>query len=238
MLHGWARDSRSLFSYAVEFAQMGYRVIIPDLRGHGQSGGEWLSFGALESDDIRQLLDHLQLDKVDVFGFSLGAATGLHLAAKDKIVNRVIAIASMHSIEQTIPKFGSRSRPWIAWLLQDEEENIVDSGNDLTGLDLQITSNTLAAAEQLMNPTLLVYGGIDQMSDKQLNQSIYDTLNGPKEIQGIEELRHTHLLQHQTALTPVVAKWLGLTHSDNKIVDSSCRVSEYQLPTLEMLSEG
>ncbi len=229
MLHGWARDNRSLVSYGVEFAQQGYRVIIPDLRGHGMSGGDWLSFGEQESADMMQFADHLGLTEFDVFGFSLGAATAIQLGSRDDRVKRIIAVAAMHSIAETIPKFGARSRPWIANLLDGNEVDIVESARGIAGYDYQSTSDTLSAAAQLHAPTLLVYGEIDQMSDRGLNQKLFDQLQGDKQLIGIPRLRHTHVLQHQTALMAVAGKWFGIPDSKGEPPVTSCARNEFLL---------
>ena len=58
----------------------GYRVIAPDMRGHGTSGwpGEY-SFSVMR-DDVIALLDALGLDRVVVVGHSMGAVIGWLLA--------------------------------------------------------------------------------------------------------------------------------------------------------------
>ncbi|XOV77419.1 MAG: alpha/beta fold hydrolase [Aestuariibacter sp.] len=228
MLHGWARDNRSLISLAVEFAQLGYRVVVPDLRGHGQSSGEWLSFGEQESTDIIRLADRLDLKSFDILGFSLGASTALQMASRDHRVNRVISIAAMHSIEETIPKFGARSRPWIASLLKENEKSIVSSASELTGINYQVTSDTLRAAQRIRIPTLLVYGEKDQMSDKHLNTLIFDSLSGQKQLYEVSELRHTFVLQHQSELLNVAVNWLGLRNPKDNLQDSTCPVDEFK----------
>lgn len=59
----------------------GYRVIVPDLRGHGRSTSpaESFTFRAC-AEDVVALLDRLELDRVKAIGMSLGAKTLLHLA--------------------------------------------------------------------------------------------------------------------------------------------------------------
>ena len=53
----------------------GFRVIAPDLRGHGRSTGEWLTYGVQESRDLSQLLAALRIPPslpVGVMGGSYG----------------------------------------------------------------------------------------------------------------------------------------------------------------------
>ena len=66
------------FGHAELIAREGFRVIMPDLRAHGQSarphGQQFYPKGVLAR-DLRELVDHLNLDEFDLGGFSLGART-------------------------------------------------------------------------------------------------------------------------------------------------------------------
>jgi pimeloyl-ACP methyl ester carboxylesterase len=59
-----------------------YRVIAPDLRGHGLSGKPVARYTAGEmAADMAALLDYLQIDKAIVVGHSMGGHAAGHLAA-------------------------------------------------------------------------------------------------------------------------------------------------------------
>jgi pimeloyl-ACP methyl ester carboxylesterase len=66
------------FGHAERIASRGFRVIMPDLRAHGDSGKPHdpgcYPCGILAR-DIRELVAHLKLDSLDLGGFSLGART-------------------------------------------------------------------------------------------------------------------------------------------------------------------
>src|SRR5262245_18976601 len=68
-----------------------YRLIVPDLRGHGQSTSppEDFTFKGC-AEDVRALLDYLKIERVKAIGMSLGAKTLLHLATAHP--NRVQAM--------------------------------------------------------------------------------------------------------------------------------------------------
>jgi pimeloyl-ACP methyl ester carboxylesterase len=62
----------------------GYRMIVPDLRGHGRSTsapGEFTFRRCAE--DVAGLLDHLGIARVKAIGMSMGAKTLLHLGTMD-----------------------------------------------------------------------------------------------------------------------------------------------------------
>src|SRR6478736_4608092 len=78
LLHGYMLSKETMLPWALQLAQAGYRVVLVDLRGHGQSTGAQVGFGKYEVNDLRQVLDWLQArgecdEAVGVLGFSYGA---------------------------------------------------------------------------------------------------------------------------------------------------------------------
>jgi pimeloyl-ACP methyl ester carboxylesterase len=74
----------------------GYRLIAPDLRGHGRSTGAAATYSFKQSArDVFGLLDHLQVDRVKVIGLSGGGITALHMATMQPArVAAMIAISA------------------------------------------------------------------------------------------------------------------------------------------------
>jgi pimeloyl-ACP methyl ester carboxylesterase len=81
MLHGLFSDADvnwMKFGHAARIAADGFRVIMPDLRAHGQSGkphGEQFYPRGILARDLRELIGLLELTDFDLGGFSLGART-------------------------------------------------------------------------------------------------------------------------------------------------------------------
>jgi len=81
LLHGLFSDARMnwiKFGHAERIAAAGFRVIMPDLRAHGQSGqphGAAHYPSGILARDLRELAEHLDLTDFDLGGFSLGART-------------------------------------------------------------------------------------------------------------------------------------------------------------------
>jgi pimeloyl-ACP methyl ester carboxylesterase len=81
LLHGLFSDAETnwiKFGTAARIAADGFRVIMPDLRAHGESGSphgvEYYPPGILAR-DLRELVAHLGLTEFDLGGFSLGTRT-------------------------------------------------------------------------------------------------------------------------------------------------------------------
>jgi pimeloyl-ACP methyl ester carboxylesterase len=81
LLHGLFSDAHMnwiKFGHAARIASDGFRVIMPDLRAHGQSGrphGEEHYPKGILARDLRELIAHLGLAEFALGGFSLGART-------------------------------------------------------------------------------------------------------------------------------------------------------------------
>ncbi len=71
--HGWPLSSDSWESQQYFLADNGYRVIAHDRRGHGRSSQPWDGNDMDHyADDLAQLLDHLDVNEISIFGFSTG----------------------------------------------------------------------------------------------------------------------------------------------------------------------
>jgi pimeloyl-ACP methyl ester carboxylesterase len=81
LLHGLFSDAVMnwiKFGHAARIAADGFRVIMPDLRAHGQSDrphGEGYYPKGILARDVRELIAKLGLQEFDLGGFSLGART-------------------------------------------------------------------------------------------------------------------------------------------------------------------
>ena len=84
LCHGLAASGAQFVADAEYFAALGYRVIVPDLRGHGRSEApltrrpEDFSIPTMAS-DLLAILDHAEADTVHWVGNSLGGILVLHL---------------------------------------------------------------------------------------------------------------------------------------------------------------
>ena len=81
LLHGLFSDATMnwiKFGHAQRIAAEGFRVIMPDLRAHGQSArphGEQFYPKGILARDLSELIKRLELAEFDLGGFSLGART-------------------------------------------------------------------------------------------------------------------------------------------------------------------
>jgi pimeloyl-ACP methyl ester carboxylesterase len=86
IVHGWGVSKADALRYAATIHDRWNSLLI-DTRYQGRSGGEWMSFGVRESEDLKAMLDWLDQAKhpsrIAVFGDSGGAAAAMKLARTD-----------------------------------------------------------------------------------------------------------------------------------------------------------
>lgn len=81
MIHGFAMDS-SLWQSMLPYWQNRYRIVIYDLRGHGQSEQEGVELGwELMAEDLYQLIHYLEIEKFHLVGHGFGAHLAAHFAS-------------------------------------------------------------------------------------------------------------------------------------------------------------
>lgn len=94
-VHGYTSQSTYMASYAQELYNMGYNIVVPDLRGHGKSEGNYIGMGWNERFDIVDLsnyiADNYKDSKIILLGVSMGAATVMS-ASGEKLPKNVKAI--------------------------------------------------------------------------------------------------------------------------------------------------
>lgn len=80
LVHGYADAKVGAISWAPAWHAMGFNLLVPDLRAHGDSGGRACTAGYFERHDLSQVIDQLrvarpqQTRELVLAGMSLGAA--------------------------------------------------------------------------------------------------------------------------------------------------------------------
>jgi pimeloyl-ACP methyl ester carboxylesterase len=98
LVHGFATNREENWrrlGWLAAFERKNWRVIAFDLRGHGQSDKphDAALYGRDQmAGDIVALMDHLDLNRVDLMGYSMGAHLSLAaaLASPDRVVNLIL----------------------------------------------------------------------------------------------------------------------------------------------------
>lgn len=105
LCHGYRSVDSDLAILAKLYSDHGFKVLLPDARAHGLSGGAFTSFGHYEKFDLKKWIDHVLRthgadEEILLHGVSMGASTAFLAAAGDipKNVKLIVADSPFASV--------------------------------------------------------------------------------------------------------------------------------------------
>lgn len=209
LLHGYGVDSDSMLPWALTVAEAGYRAVLVDLRGHGQSTGSHIYFGVVETGDLREVLDQLMRgsdarEPVAVMGESFGAALALRWAADDPRVRTVVALAPYAEFGPAAVGLRDEYVRWMPAALARSVARWLPRRLAVPpdGLD------TTPFVERLTVPTFFVAAGHDFIAPAPTVGRLARLAPGPVKYQAVLSARHETLPYQFNELRTAVLDWL------------------------------
>lgn len=94
-LHGLG-STKADWDAQIPFFSKKYRVVVVDLRGHGKTSIPSKDYGVeFMTEDVKQLLEVLKIEKVTVIGFSMGGAVAFQLTSNcPEIIHNLVIVNS------------------------------------------------------------------------------------------------------------------------------------------------
>jgi alpha-beta hydrolase superfamily lysophospholipase len=190
-LHGLKHSKSQNVGLAEELAERGFDVVLIDHRAHGDSDGEYTTWGAKEADDVRRVVDALLAEALIrkpfyVWGVSMGGTTAIRYAACDTRVAGCMAVAPYTSGPQV-------ARRLLLLLSPETYEQAWQRAGELAGFDPRDAS-ALAAVRQLHCPLVVVHGTLDTLVPFSHGQAIVAAAAGPAELIDIPAATHGTVL--------------------------------------------
>ena len=136
--HGRFGSKDPDLKYVAWLRRAGYNVFMFDFRAHGQSEGEYSTFGYLERLDLLGAADFLRergIERVGVLGFSLGGAVGIATAGADESIAAVVCDGGYATLRRVVIE-GSVERGYPRPLAVLLAPLVVWAASRRTGLDL------------------------------------------------------------------------------------------------------
>jgi pimeloyl-ACP methyl ester carboxylesterase len=167
LLHGFAEASGALQALRVAaLNRSGWNAAALDLRGYGNSDGQFASFGGREATDISVWLDALanRLGPTQplvpvVWGRSMGAAIALKAAAADHRVKAVVLESPMVDLDHALGVWFRKRRFPAPRLLA---RLITRRASQLAGVSLT-RPRLIELAPRLECPALIIHGSNDML---------------------------------------------------------------------------
>lgn len=178
LVHGFAGNRAQLLFEARALARAGYGVLLFDLRAHGESGGDRVTWGDGERRDVEAALDFVSrrpdVDpaRLGLFGFSMGGTTSLLVAETDSRVKAVAAAGAYPALEADVysgyGRWGALSAEPVLWTLRG------------AGVDVDAVRPIDGMCRLQGRPLLLVNGDVDPDAPSKLQASLFRAACEPK----------------------------------------------------------
>lgn len=101
LLHGVADTRAGVAGHAMFLLQNGYATLLPDARGHGESGGDSITYGWKERHDVKQWSEWLHstkhTERLYGLGESMGAAILIQASVVEPRFHAIVAECSFSS---------------------------------------------------------------------------------------------------------------------------------------------
>lgn len=167
LLHGYLQNRNYVVPWAVQLAEAGFRCVVLDLRGHGASTGDHISFGAFESRDLSQVLDDLEVrgwdvSRVGLLGVSYGASIALLAAGRDSRVATVVALEPFSSAERAVPELMRAAFAQEARGISDRQFAAAHQKEARIAGFKWSDADILAALSRTRAPVFFIHGGQDR----------------------------------------------------------------------------
>lgn len=190
--HGYTSSAEGMTRYIRHFYEQGYNVLAVDLRGHGNSEGDYIGMGWHDRLDMVEWIDEvIQRDaqaEIALFGISMGGATVMMTAGEElpenvKVIVEDCGYASVSDvfIYQLDDLFGLPEFP------------VIQAANTVTKIRAGYDLYEASAVEQLKKselPILFIHGDKDTFVPFEMLDDVYNAAAGEKEQLIIEGAGH------------------------------------------------
>lgn len=196
ILHGFMGKKERMGEYAAMFHQLGYNVLMPDARAHGQSQGKYIGYGWPERYDVRKwtakLIAHNGQDsQVVIFGVSMGGATTM-MTSGIKLPHQVKALVEdcgYTSLDAELNYEAGNLYKIPAWLRWP----LIDTLSGINRVQNGFFTGEASAVNMLHHnhrPLLFIHGGNDHFVPTKMVYQNYRATRGPKQLWVVKHAGH------------------------------------------------
>ena len=179
-------------NYAKEFYNMGYNVLIPDLRGHGESEGNYIGMGWDDRLDILEWINYiLNIDETSTIilhGVSMGAAT-VCMTSGEELPDNLRAIIADCGYTTVWDQFSHQLKS----LYSLPNFPVMNASSVITRFKAGYTlkeASALAQVAKSKTPILYIHGDKDDFVPYKMMDELYNATASEKEKLTVENAAH------------------------------------------------
>lgn len=194
VVHGYTSEGKLLSSKAKHLYNMGYNVLVPDLRSHGSSEGNYIGMGWHDRLDIIDWINYIVKNnpnsEIALHGTSMGSATVL-MVSGEKLPSNVKAIVADCGYTSVYDEFSYQ----LKQLFNLPAFPIMNFSDVVTHIRAGYCLNDASAINQVKKsttPILYIHGDKDDFVPYYMMDELYNATNSEKEKLTIEGGEHAN----------------------------------------------
>ena len=194
VVHGYTSEGKLLSSKAKHLYNMGYNVLVPDLRSHGSSEGNYIGMGWDDRLDIIDWINYIVKNnpksEIALHGTSMGSATVL-MVSGEKLPSNVKAIVADCGYTSVYDEFSYQ----LKQLFNLPAFPIMNFSDVVTHIRAGYCLNDASAINQVKKsttPILYIHGDKDDFVPYYMMDELYNATNSEKEKLTIEGGEHAN----------------------------------------------
>jgi fermentation-respiration switch protein FrsA (DUF1100 family) len=183
--HGYGDNQNQMLPWADFLNRAGYSVFIYDMRNRGASGGDAITLGALEQNDLRSVIDYVASrpdvdgQRLGALGVSLGGAITILAAADDA---RVRAIVNDCGFSDAPAVIDTAFEHYLGLPAFPFAPITVRIGELRTGQDFEAVRPVDAVGLISPRPLFVIHGQNDTVVPPAHSERVFDAAGEPKQV--------------------------------------------------------
>lgn len=195
LIHGIGGCKEHFLNLAASLANKGIASVVFDGRAHGESGGQYCTYGFYEKHDISAIVDEIKRRnptmKIGIWGNSLGGAVAIQALEFDKRIEFGIIESTFADLDQIVYDYkknilGGFGLRFVSDAALREAGNIANFNPDEV--------KPILSVKNIQQPMFLAHGDNDQNINYKYGKRLYENLaSAEKEFVLVENAGHFDL---------------------------------------------
>lgn len=182
--HGYTGNAEESRGVAKHFYDLGYNVLMPNARAHGESEGQYIGMGWPDRRDYvgwtKQIVENNAEAKIALYGVSMGAATVMMTSGEEDLPDNVKVVVEDCGYTSAYDEFSYQLKgifglPAFPFMNLASGVAKVRAGYWIKDAD------SIKQLQKSTTPTLFIHGDEDTFVPSYMLDEVYEAANVPKE---------------------------------------------------------
>lgn len=197
LVHGIGSCKEHNLTKARLLAEQGVESIVFDGRAHGESGGDYTTYGYYEKNDVSKIVEYLKAQEpaltIGIWGHSLGGAIAVQSLEIDDRIEFGVIESAFTEMDQIVFDYSKRMMKGIG--IKFVSNYALKRAGKIAHFNPEEVK-PIRSVKKIEQPTLFVHGDEDQRISVLYSEQLYANLkSSDKELYVIQGAGHVNLLE-------------------------------------------